>query len=314
MKLSVMLLWLASLGYSNICAGSDPRSKSKKIYFPLEAHSEKIVSLGGADSVEPNTIYGLVEVSQPMIFDFMSQYTESTCLQLQFWQNILPNVDRFIFPVKSAFLLEKPVPLLQCSDRLLRGFIASLEPGQAERLWDLLHFENHWIDLRCPSMALRVPPQLAFLTCKGIFNSVVLADAGKRSERGGSKGLFVDWDLLGLQKPAAPPSSSLPNMHLDFDKHVARDVANSLRRYCENLDPNDDFDFVEYNHVAQLVSVMMDLQDQLDPVFFTRFAGICNTGPQLLLHMVHNVESSNIKCCGCFKFFSCLIVCARLGN
>ena len=151
-------------------------------------------------------------------------------------------------------------------------------------------------------MALRVPPQFAFLTCKGIFNSVVLADAGKRSERGGSKGLFVDWDLLGLQKPAAPPSSSLPNMHLDFDKHVARDVANILRRYCENLDPNDDFDFVEYNHVAQLVSVMMDLQDQLDPVFFTRFAGICNTGPQLLLHMVHNVESSNIKCCGCFKF------------
>ena len=266
MKLCLMLLWLASLGYSNV--GTDPRSKSKKIYFPLEAHSEQIVSLGGADAVEPNTIYGLVEVSQPITFDFMSQYTECTCLQLQFWQNILPNAVRFIFHVEHAYLLENPVPLLQCSDRVLRGFIVSLEPGQAERLWGMLHFRNHWIDMTCPSMALRVPPQYAFLTCKGIFNSVVVADAGKRSQRGGSRSLFVDWDMLGLQKPSNPPSSSLPNMQLDFDKHVATDVANILKRYCENLDPNDDFDFVEYNHVAQLIRVMMNLQEQLDPVYF----------------------------------------------
>ena len=33
MKLCVMLLWLASLGYSNVC--TDPRSKSKKIIFHL---------------------------------------------------------------------------------------------------------------------------------------------------------------------------------------------------------------------------------------------------------------------------------------
>lgn len=282
-----MLLWVASLGFANVRAS--PKSKSKKIFFAHEAHSEQIVLLGGGNAVEANMIYGLVEVGTPHMFDFMERYTESTTLQLQFWQNILPNSDRYVFQVKHFCSLAQPVPLLQCSDRLLKGMIVSLEPGQAERLWGRLELPHHWVDMVCPTIAVRLPPQHAFLSSTGIFSNLVVPDAGKRVEKGGSKGLFIDWQMLGISKPSRPKSDSVQiTKDLDFDKNVARDVGNVLKQFAENLDVTDDFDCIEYNHVVQLVRVMLDMQEQLDPVYFHkvcrdlqhRAAIVCADGSQ----------------------------------
>ena len=268
---------------------SQPKLEEQKKNFPHEAHSEEIVLLGGGNAVEVNMIYGLVEVGTPLMYDFMERYTETTNLQLQFWHHILPHSDRYVFQVKHFCALAQPVPLLQCSDRLLKGMIVSLEPGQAEPLWGRLELKHHWVDMVCPTIAVRLPPQHAFLSSTGIFGSLVVPDAGKHTEKGGSKGLFIDWQMLGICKPSRPKSDSVQIMKdLDFDKNVARDVGNVLKLYCENLDVSDDFDCVEYNHVAQLVRVMLDMQEQLDPVYFHkvcrdlqhRAAIVCADGSQ----------------------------------
>lgn len=81
-RFALMLVWLASLGYANIRLNRN--SKAKKVFFPYEAHSQDVLALGAKDAVEPNSIFGLVEVSKPQCFDFMARYARATELQLDF--------------------------------------------------------------------------------------------------------------------------------------------------------------------------------------------------------------------------------------
>ena len=74
--------------------------------------------------------------------------------------------------------------------------------------------------------------------------------------------------MVGFENPAPPFSASLPVETLKFDKSIAKKVADVLKRFCQGLNVNDDFDSVEYFHIAQLVHVMMDLEEQLDSVYF----------------------------------------------
>ena len=168
-----MLLWLASLGYSSIRERND--AKETNSFFPTEAHSDEIVKLGADHATQSNAIFGLVEIRQPASFDFMERYNNMTTLQLDFWKSIFTDAQLYVFDLKHAAQLAEPVSLLQCHSRLLRGLVVELEPGQAERLWGKIQLQQHWRGLAIPCVALRIPPQYAFLCVTGVFSSIVLA-------------------------------------------------------------------------------------------------------------------------------------------
>lgn len=263
-----MLLWLASLGHINVRAATRG-AKSKKIFIPHEAHSQQASALGAVDAVQSNSLFGLVEVQAPSPYDFMEVYTDSAQLQIDFWRNVLENSQLYVFEVQHACLLEQPVPLLQCSNRALRGLVVHLEPGQAERLWGVMPLKRHWTQRSVPTLALRMAPQHAFLCSKGISKYIVLPDLPHRHKIGGSRSLFLNWQLLGLGKPPpCPLSSSFEDQKLEMNKAVAQQIGDVLKTFGKTLDVSDDFDLVEYGHVLQLVRVMNNMQEQLDPVYF----------------------------------------------
>eukprot|EP00974_Lingulodinium_polyedra_P093958 9104099-Lingulodinium_polyedra.AAC.1 len=61
---------------------------------------------------------------------------------VSFWQMLLnvPDLEGKLcnFEVGLAAALDRPVPLLQCGSRRLRGSVVQLEAGQAARLWHAL--------------------------------------------------------------------------------------------------------------------------------------------------------------------------------
>ncbi|CAK9029029.1 Uncharacterized protein (Fragment) [Durusdinium trenchii] len=129
--------------------------------------------------------------------------------------------------------------------------------------------KRHWTQRSVPTLALRMAPQHAFLCSKGISKYIVLPDLPHRHKIGGSRSLFLNWQLLGLGKPPpCPLSSSFEDQKLEMNKAVAQQIGDVLKTFGKTLDVSDDFDLVEYGHVLQLVRVMNNMQEQLDPVYF----------------------------------------------
>ena len=242
--------------------------------MPHEARTPDLVSLvgGHADELSPNMIFGLISLGEPKPRDFMDVLTDDEDHQVSFWKAISPNSVVYIWRILDAYELREPVPLLQCRDRCLRGCVVLLEAGQATRLWEQVpaRFSMKW-GARCPEISVRTPPQHAILSVKGLWSSICLPDVPSSSaprKQGGSYTLHINWQLLGVAKPLES-SQEVEELHPEpsLDKHSAREIANVLRSYAKNLDPNDDFHQAEYIRLQHLVRTMQDVQEQLDPVY-----------------------------------------------
>ena len=263
---AAMLVWCSSLGWVRV--------KNKRVFMPHEARTPDLVSLvgGHADELSPNMIFGLISLGEPKPRDFMDVLTDDEDHQVSFWKAISPNSVVYIWRILDAYELREPVPLLQCRDRCLRGCVVLLEAGQATRLWEQVpaRFSMKW-GARCPEISVRTPPQHAILSVKGLWSSICLPDVPSSSaprKQGGSYTSHINWQLLGVAKPLES-SQEVEELHPEpsLDKHSAREIANVLRSYAKNLDPNDDFHQAEYIRLQHLVRTMQDVQEQLDPVY-----------------------------------------------
>ena len=101
-------------------------------------------------------------------------------------------------------MLEHPAPLLQISDRKLRGVVSQLEAGQAERLWEQLPeaYRSLHADKDPPTVALRLAPQHAMLCLLKHWPRACVPNVSspKSQKKGtGSKTLYIDWSLLGIR-------------------------------------------------------------------------------------------------------------------
>ena len=278
--MATLWVWCASLGYVNI--------RGRRVFIPLEAHGgvwqEACGNHDVNEHVQPNAVYGLMELQGPHGFDVMQVYDEATEVQFRFWQAILSHsttssaAASYVFRVSSAVCLPQPdlpTPLLQCSNRKLRGFVVELESGQSERLWTKLPRQ---VQLACPSVpavALRTAPQHAHLLCTGAWKTVCLPhQPHPEGLRGGSHSVHIHWSKLGLQQPPPAPGYCLDipeGRREGLDKARAWEVANALRKlFTQTVFGDDDVAQLERVKLIDLTHTMMDMSEQLDPLFLQK--------------------------------------------
>ena len=280
-QLVVMLVWLASLGYVRI--------SSHRVFIPQEARSARISKLFAdanvAEPTEANMILGMIEITGVAPHDFMELYSSSEQVQMHFWSAILDTVDKediqmYFFSMTAPCMLEHPAPLLQISDRKLRGVVSQLEAGQAERLWEQLPeaYRSLHADKDPPTVALRLAPQHAMLCLLKHWPRACVPNVSspKSQKKGtGSKTLYIDWSLLGirpatLQRQYEALATSAP---LSLDTDTSLQVADALRR-CAHLllsqPSTDDFLLEEHTHIVRLTAFMTDLSEQLDSNYFAK--------------------------------------------
>eukprot|EP00971_Amphidinium_carterae_P089089 1763200-Amphidinium_carterae.1 len=272
-----MIVWCASLGYVNVAG--------RKLSIPSEATSaETTALLGHEGNLRANHIFGIVRLTQVSAYDLLKVYSQGAELQLEFWRHIVGNhVKQYVFDVGETWGLPEAVPLMEISDRKLRGFFVTLEAGQAERLWSSVPDGLRALSAVVPELALRVPPQYAELLIRKLFDVVAIPHMERESKkgRGGSQTLHINWQLLPqeLSQPPLPPQydTSLPQ-HLELTKDSAKEVANLLKglasEACSAATAAIDDDELEMRrlNLLQLVHLMTLVAEELDP---HHFQGLC---------------------------------------
>lgn len=269
-------VWLASLGHL--------RTSGRRIYVPDEAESNFTRSaLDGCVSAHshvtaPNMIYGLARIEYAHPYDLMHVNTPAEREQCKFWKNIVGGdalAGRlFFWKVLAATFLDTAMPIMQCVNRRLRGFVVPLEPGQAPRLVSgLPGGAQQWCatDAGPPGLAFRLPPQFAMCVCGGQWRSIVLPHVPRdwsAEGRGGSATLVVDWRALGMVEPmpVAPPIE-VADDDAQLDCDIALQVADSLRLHAQGVDRGSAEGQEEYLQLYRLVHVVEAVYQQMDPFF-----------------------------------------------
>jgi hypothetical protein len=153
--------WVASLGYIRLA--------TRRVFIPQEANTAFVEKVLGdqeaqarAGAHDANALFGIASVRLLGAYGFMKVYGQAEREQIAFWEALLDEQvlegKLFHFDVVHSSPLLQRAPLMQCSDRELRGFAVALEPGQAERLWGLLAPETQAAVGHMPLIALRLPP------------------------------------------------------------------------------------------------------------------------------------------------------------
>lgn len=298
--------WLASLGYVRLGA--------RRAFIPQEAHTATAVRLLGADAGvdapsgahEANMLFGIVSIKLVGAYSFMNVYGQCEREQISFWEALLDEhvLDgaMFQFDVGSCSALEQQVPLLQCSDRKLRGFVVDLEAGQAERLWDVLPASaRRAVGGRMPCVALRVPPQHAILILRRLWRSVLLPDTPRLKApaapapggRGGSATMYIDWVRLGVH---SPEEIDIPEVLLtkpELDPGMCLQMADRLRCVASQIDQDTDFGADDFHNSEIFVHVLQSMYDQTNPTYLTKM--VKDLRSRVALSFVSTQECRKLK-------------------
>lgn len=265
-----VVCWCASLGFMKL--------QQRRIFVPSEAEDEKLSKWLANIQDYPmpaNHIWGICRISFDQAYSFMNIYGQADRLQLDFWRNLFDDeLDTvYRFKVTSAAKLPQPVPLLQCGDRKLRGFVVDLEAGQAANLWEMLPAEARQLLGQAPEVAVRLPPQHALLTVLGHWTSVFLPERPWIGTRGGSSAVSIKWSLLGLRQPdpnGLDHDEDLLKTRPVLSGEVCCQIADVLRKFAHSVDQGNDYGEAEYAMLKQHVFVLETMYTQLQPTHFAK--------------------------------------------
>lgn len=249
-----------------------------------------------------NTVFGIVSLKLHGVYSFMNLYGPGEREQIAFWESLLDehilDGNFFNLHVMQSASLEERAPLLQCSDRKLRGFVVRLEVGQAERLWNSLSPEIRESIGGVPTIAMRLPPQHAMLVLRREWRSIMaphmpaLRQAGG-GRRGGSISMNIDWQLLGVQQPETDDPPDILEMSPGLDSATCLQIADRLRQVAASVDKNSDFREADYHNLQCFVHVLQTMHDQTHGTFLTKM--VKDLRSRVSLSSLSSTESRKLK-------------------
>ena len=261
-----VVCWLVSL--------DTLRLSSRRIDVGLQAGAEQ-----DADTLEGASVFAVVELHAEDIVPYHSMFVLQPAekVQLKFWQQLVGRKlsgAAYVVRFRRIAPLPQKIPLLSASARKCRGLLVTLDEHVGPQAKSALGNAAAWMGDAIPSVALRAPAPHLDNICSLAWQSIVMPHIPVAK---GSSSLQVSWERSGLLVQDFPDHACADREAetaetLALDQDVLDVAVDALKECASHLDPNDDFQRVEYESLRRAVHVLEETSDALDEGVLARAA------------------------------------------